>query len=185
MLIGGFPAVAGAMIYTIIADVTPQADRATCYFGLQAAFLVAELLGSPIGGLLLEHHAWTALLVGLGIAFLSGLTLLPMPETLDLIKKVDEQNGETPGETADGEQPGKESVWQKTTRVVRDSAVDTWTFILGNKRVVLLMLPLMFYLVGRFVQELLLQYATKRYDISWSKVSHAPLLRCLGAYLGG
>ena len=107
----------------------------------------------------------------MGLVFFGALAIVPMPETLNLINLVDEQNGDVPHDTAEGEQAPKQSVWKKTVHLVRDSAVDTWTFILGNRRIVLLMLPIMFFVVGRFVQELLLQYATKRYNWSWSKVS--------------
>jgi len=182
-LIGGFPSVGPALTFTILADVTPQAERATTYFHLNAAFMLAELLSNPLGGLLLDVHVWVALLVGLGLITLVGVVLLPMPETLDLIKKADEQNGEVPGEAGDAdEQPPKESLRQKVVRVVRDNTVEMWTFILGNRTLVLLMIPTLFYIVGRFVQTLLLQYATKRYDMSWSKVGWPPARACVASH---
>lgn len=47
---------------------------------------------------------------------------------------------------------------------------DIWEFLVTNKRVAFLILPFVFVSLGKYVQELLLQYATKRYGWSWSEV---------------
>lgn len=163
-----------ALIYTVLADVTPQAERASVYLRLSAALLVAELLANPLGGALLELSVWLPLGVGFVIAIISALTLAFMPETLDLIKRADEREGLVSDDEAAAEDDGgKESILRRAIHTIRENAADTWKFVLGNQRVVLLMLPMVFYIIGRLVQELLMQYARARYGWSWSKV-------CLG-----
>lgn len=51
---------------------------------------------------------------------------------------------------------------------------DIWEFLVTNKRVAFLILPFVFVSLGKYVQELLLQYATKRYGWSWSEVCVSP-----------
>lgn len=109
---------------------------------------------------------WLAILVGVLLCAASGLILLLLPETLELTRQADREEGIE----NEASQSGKATIVQKTLDIARESYYVTKTFILGNKRVVMLMLPLCFFIVGRYAQELLLQYATKRYNWSWSKV---------------
>lgn len=46
-----------------------------------------------------------------------------------------------------------------------------WHFVQADTRLVALMISLVFIILGRFVQEIMLQYTTKSYSRSWSKVS--------------
>lgn len=58
----------------------------------------------------------------------------------------------------------------------RAQLVEVWDFLIGNRRIVVLMLPLIFVTLGKYIQEMLLQYSTKRFGWSWSKVRRHLLL---------
>lgn len=184
--IGSFQAVGPAMVFTALADVTPQAERANCYFRLTAVFLVAELISNPMGGaLLLWGGHWTPLVFGFVGVVLSGLVLLLMPETLNFDTKagvvaerspVVEDDNTTP-ETENTPKRTIASAWQQFLHLVRTDARATSLFILRNRPLMFLMIPFIFSVVGRFVQNLLLQYATKRYGWSWSQAAFLLTIR--------
>lgn len=103
-----------------------------------------------------------------------GITFLP--ETLVIRRWHDERSGHgasQPDLSADveGLDAVKKSIFQKAIGVAQANFKGVWDFVLGNKHIVLLMLPQLFVALGKYVSELLLQYSTKRYGWSWSKVS--------------
>lgn len=169
LFIGGFPSVGPAMIYTILADVTPQGDRASIFFALGAALMSAELLGNPIAGFLLLVGTPMTLVVGLALVIIGGLIIIFLPETLGLSKKLD-GDGDESSDTSESS-TGDLSFWQLLMRNVRTGAEEIGTFIVGNKRIVALIIPVVFIVVGKFANELLLQYSTKRYEWTWSQAS--------------
>ncbi|KAL1894895.1 hypothetical protein Sste5346_005582 [Sporothrix stenoceras] len=183
--VGSFESVGPAMVFTALADVTPQAERANCYFRLTAVFLVAELISNPMGGaLLLWGGHWAPLVFGFVGVVLSGLVLLLMPETLNFDTKAGrtapERVSVVEDDTDNQEPPRKRtlaSTWHQFLHLLRTDARATSLFILRNRPLMFLMIPFIFSLVGRFVQNLLLQYATKRYGWSWSQAAFLLTIR--------
>ncbi|CAK7215197.1 hypothetical protein SBRCBS47491_002401 [Sporothrix bragantina] len=187
--IGSFQSVGPAMVFTVLADVTPQAARATCYFRLTAVFLVAELISNPLGAtLLLIGGHWLPLLFGFTGIVLSGLVLLALPETLDfdpaagkVVPRVSAVvTTDAFGDTMPATAPTKNSIaaaWHSFVQLLRTDARATSLFILRNRPLMFLMIPFIFSVVGRFVQNLLLQYATKRYSWSWSQAAFLLTIR--------
>ncbi len=176
-LIGGGNNVAVAMIYTCIADVTEAADRATIFFQVAAVDLSSQLVANPVAGLLMEVNPWLALLAGLGMMAVSNLVVLLFPETNELHKQIRTQSDtgderEPVDDSAVANDEDKASPIQRALRSARSSLSDARAFILGNKRVAFLITSLVFVLLGRFVNDLLLQYATKRYHWTWAQATY-------------
>lgn len=111
--------------------------------------------------------------MGIACFFFSLVLILFLPETLVIRQWHDAKAGRTPSTSPDrsGEH-AKKTKWQKAVELMREQADDIKKFIWGNKRVVILIFPLVFMILGKFVQELLLQYATKRYHWSWSRAAY-------------
>lgn len=198
--IGSFESVGPAMVYTVLADVTPQAERANCYFRLTAVFMVAELISNPMGGvLLLWGGHWTPLVFGFVCVVLSGLVLLLLPETLNfdqtagttaapakksapVVSDADTEDDTEEDTVADAMAPPLKrhsigSAWQQLVHLLRTDARVTTLFILRNRPLMWLVIPFVFSVAGRFVQQLVLQYATKRYGWSWSQVAFLLTIR--------
>ena len=107
------------------------------------------------------------------------MLVFAFPETVHLQKQT-----KTPDDVADSTHPfeGSEAdpvnikpasiaqIFQKTRKTVRAAL----GYVAANGGTVLLAMSLIFIVLGRFVQYLLLQYVTKRYDWSWSKVGRLP-----------
>ncbi|EFX02009.1 major facilitator superfamily transporter [Grosmannia clavigera kw1407] len=181
--VGSFSSVGPAMIHTILADVTPQAERASAYFIIVATFLVSDMISSPLGGTLLLFGNWAPLLVGVAAAVLAVLVLLPLPETLGFDQTtgtVQTAANSTDTDSTDGSSAKQPlTVWQQTVHVLRTDALETWRFIFSNRHIMLLTSSFVFFVIGRFVQELLLQYATKRYNWSWSRAAFLLTIRSM------
>ncbi len=168
LVVGGGSGVTIAMMYTYIADVVPVAGRATIFFQLNAVLLIADLVASPVAAVLMARSPWLALAVSMGLMTLGLLVCLVLPETNGIHKKNrDSAAARRPG----AEDSGKASTLQRLLSHVRSSSLEAWAFIVGNTRVFLLVQTLVFVVLGRWVQEMLLQYATRRYHWKWSQAT--------------
>ncbi|KAL1865647.1 hypothetical protein VTK73DRAFT_5121 [Phialemonium thermophilum] len=192
LFIGGSPAVAQAMLYTFLSDVVPLAAHATVFFQVMSVDLLGQTLAGPVAGMLMRKSDWLPLMVGLGLLAVGTLTGLVFPETLELKRlkhalqaaESSAAESEDDGALADAEtidaarevdaldgDDQKGWTWRKLLATWKKNLGEVWEFVLGNKRVTFLMVSLVFTIMGRLVNELLLQYATKRYDWSWDKAS--------------
>lgn len=173
-----------AMLYTYLADVTPVAERATVFFQIAAVYLVSSMIAAPAAGAVMARSDWATLGISL-IFMLLGLPLgFAFPETIHLhgprLHKTGQErtDGHAGGRsTAEEEEeerfntPSKHSALRKLRSKIRASVIEVNDFVLDNKRVSFLMLSAIFIILGKFVAEILMQYATKRYGWTWSKAA--------------
>ncbi|KAG8166853.1 hypothetical protein KVR01_002542 [Diaporthe batatas] len=179
-LIGGGSAVGMSMIYTMLADVLDVEEMTPVLFRFHSVFLVAELVANPLGGLLVGQGPWLALVVGNVLMILVMGSICIFPETLAVRLWRDERAGRVPRPQltplgADDGDDGDE-LKKPTTQAALGGAwaqlTQVWEFLVGNRRLVVLMLPLIFVTLGKYIQEMLLQYARKRFGWSWSKAAY-------------
>lgn len=147
-------------------------------FRFYSVLLVAELVANPLGGFLLSKGPWVSLITGNIFMALVLVSVYILPETLAVRRWHDARAGKAPNPQlaplgGDDEGPKKSSM-RAALDDSRQQLVEVWEFLIGNKRIVVLMLPLIFVTLGRYMQEMLLQYSTKRYGWSWSKVRCVP-----------
>ncbi|KAL1865867.1 hypothetical protein Daus18300_006979 [Diaporthe australafricana] len=177
-LIGGGAPVGMSMLYTMLADVLHVEEMTPILFRFYSVFLVAELVANPLGGFLLSKGAWVSLITGNIFMVLVLLSVYILPETLAVRRWHDARTGKAPNPqlarlNGDDDDEGlKKSSMRAALDDARQQLVEVWKFLLGNKRIVVLMLPLIFVTLGRYIQEMLLQYSTKRYGWSWSKAAY-------------
>jgi len=176
-----------AMLYTFLADVVPVADRATAFFQVAAAYLVSATVAAPLAGAIMTVSDWITLIISLVMLIFGLLVSMIMPETVSLhgqrernprrrareSEDVDDGNdGDDEADHDSEESPtAKRSFAQILKHKIDEALGDVKDFVLGNKRLAFLLLPVMFVVLGKFVQEMLLQYATKRYGWSWSRAT--------------
>jgi hypothetical protein len=162
------------MMYTAIADVISVELRATVFFQIAAMYLGSQMVAGPLGGAMLVWGPWVPLLFGLAVLLICNLLTFVFPETVHL----HDRKGAHGGQDADGDgAPGMAKFLQQA----RTGLAEVWDFILGNQSLAFLMVSLVFVILGRFVGELLLQYATKRYNWSWSFASMVLTVRSAGS----
>lgn len=152
-------------------------DRTPVLFRFYSVFLVAELVANPLGGFLVGKSPWLTLFTGNVFMVLVIGSVYILPETLSVRRWHDKRAGKTLSPrlaSLGGDDNDDEELKKSSMRAALDDAqaqlVEVWDFLIGNRRIVVLMLPLIFTTLGKYIQEMLLQYATKRFGWSWSKV---------------
>jgi hypothetical protein len=142
------------------------------------------MVASALAGVMMAKSDWLALDISITLLFL-GLPLgFAFPETLHLhapgMQKARQErldrranlgNASGDEEEEEGVFASKRSVIQDLRLKARDSLTEVVEFVLGNKSLSLLILSTVFVILGKFVTEMLLQYATKRYGWTWSKAT--------------
>lgn len=148
--------------------------RASVLFRFNSVFLVAELVSNPLGGFLLNINPWLSLIVGNICMILAFSGFYFLPETLVVRRWHDAKTGRpslSPSlATQDDGSLKRKSRVQFIVDAGQAQLRQVWDFLITNKRIAILILPFVCVSLGRYIQELLLQYATKRYGWSWSKV---------------
>ncbi|KAI6354288.1 hypothetical protein MCOR25_008682 [Pyricularia grisea] len=172
--IGAFSCTGPAMLFTIVGDICPPVQRAAAFFQVSVAFLVGEMIGSPLaGGLMNLGGPWLSIGVSLMAACLSVGLLFFVPETLE---KRQEDDGEDDDNDDNHSQNKKQRAAAPLTLrtaagLAASSFRELWDFAVAHTNLLSLMIPMALFVLGRMVQDALLQYATKRYGISWSSAS--------------
>ncbi|GAB1311559.1 hypothetical protein MFIFM68171_01769 [Madurella fahalii] len=165
-LVGGGGAVCVAMLYTLVADVVAVDERATVFLRLAAVFLAAQMVAGPLAGVMMVRDPWIPLIVALASLILANLAVLAVPETVHVHDRKQASSDQDGNGLGDGDPQGGK-LWRKA----RKGLAEVWEFVFANKNLAVLMLSLVFVILGRFVGELLLQYATDRYGWTWSRAS--------------
>lgn len=155
---------------------------ATLFLQVNSIFLLAEMISGPLSGVLLHKDPWLATMAALGVTTVGFLVCFLFPETLEIQRLHDRQNAATihPHSAANGnstissaepQQPQQPFRLSNLWTTARHELLEVWNFILKNRRIAFLMLSLVFVVLGRYVQEYLLQYATKRYGWTWDRAA--------------
>ncbi|KAJ4413985.1 hypothetical protein N0V82_008195 [Gnomoniopsis sp. IMI 355080] len=166
-VVGGGVPVGVSMMYTMLADVLHVEEMASVLFRFQTVFLLGELVSNPLGGFLLSKSPWVPLITG-NVIMVIVLSLLHLvPETIEVRRWHDARAGRRPEESRrlDDKNGGILAGAHEQMQRIRD-------FLVTNKRAAILIIPFCFMQLGKYIQELLAQYATKRFGWSWSKASY-------------
>lgn len=84
-LIGGGPVVAFAIIWTMMADVTTELERAELFFQFAIVSMASEFISGAFSSYLMTMNPWVPFLVGFGIIHAGLLFILLLPETMHAI----------------------------------------------------------------------------------------------------
>ncbi|KAI9163984.1 MFS transporter [Paramyrothecium foliicola] len=181
-LVGGGGQMAGAMLWTIVADVTPAAERTRAFYLLSACIIALSVIIKPLSAFIMNLDPWIDMLIGLIALVIGTLVTLLIPETLALRREADAKRladeNSNDGQAPTAEEPllgvGKDdSVLRMAWNTTRDAAVHMWHFIFASKSIMwLLSCYVVAFPVDQAFTTYLLQYMTKRYDWSWSKATY-------------
>lgn len=176
-LIGGGGAMAAAMIWTIVADVVPVAERTSTFFQLTAVTLIISVLVNPVSALLLKYDPWIAMWLSFGCLVVGMCSIGLIPETLTLRRKADARRH---GQETEAHETQTDLVWRSSFKSVKEQVWSTitndmkhiWGIVFASKNMVILVIATSAFLPMRLaVSNSLLQYMTKRFDWEWSTVS--------------
>ncbi|KAI7337079.1 hypothetical protein KC315_g2513 [Hortaea werneckii] len=156
-LIGGGSTVAVAVCMMVVADSTSEEDRSRLFFLLQGSFVLMEIIGPPLGSILMAKNVWTPVFLGLVFTTLSTLVVVFVPETLPMKDK----------SIPDSSTPDLPKSWDRTLQTIgvwAGHCVGTLRSTLCNIKVAFLILAFLVADFGRQSLSLLLQYVSERYN---------------------
>ena len=170
-ILGGGDQVASALFFVSVSDVVSEKERASVFLRVGATNISASLFMPPLAALLMRRSPWIPSLMGTAMFLLAILLYSFVPETLNYTTPEDHltpniipvQGPETI--TADPLVPAN--------FVVR-SAIKlkkTMTFLTRDYRVTLLILPFITHMLAASSTQLLLQYISKRYNLTFSSAT--------------
>ncbi|KAF2124112.1 MFS general substrate transporter [Dothidotthia symphoricarpi CBS 119687] len=169
-VLGGGSQIATSMAYAMITDVFDPEERSSIFFVMAAVILLGEILATPVSAVLMwKYSPWVPSLLGLGIQFVGFCAACVLPETLSQQPKSlqdDQVSVETsqPPSTAHG----KTDSWL-------EKLGNEWSRIKSrmplNTNVVLIISSFFFASIGKQALQLVVQYASVRFNWSISSAS--------------
>ncbi|KAM5361533.1 hypothetical protein ACJZ2D_013041 [Fusarium nematophilum] len=178
-LIGGGAPMAGAMVWTIVADVVPVAERTGMFFRLSAAGMIFNVIVNPISAWLLKFDPWLSMWIGFGFLVTGTGSVLLIPETLQFRQKADlrRRDGQASpgghGREGNGVDLRKHSILKQAWFTVKNDMQHVWLFIFASKKVMVLILAVaVFFPIRLAYTGILLQYMAKRFDWDWSTATY-------------
>ena len=126
---------------------------------------MAQLLAIPLSAILMTDSAWLPMFLGLGAMTLGVIVLIPLPETLNDNVGPSTANSESREETPTEANPSK-YLFQTFKSTISESR-----FVFASPVVATLVFTFLVNSLGWSAAELLLQYTSKRYDLTIAQVS--------------
>lgn len=180
---------AGAMVFTIVADVTPIAERAPVFYQVTALMLILSAALGPLAGWLMSIDPWLPAWLGEAIMLLGVFFTLFVPETKDFRADADAKATSMEGSPNESllshpaEHPGTPTPAApdhgfvvEAWRTVQSDTMRIWRFILSSPRIMILILCEGLVLpITLAMLMFALQYITARFSWDWSKVSGTQL----------
>lgn len=149
------------------------------FFRCGSLQLVGEIISGPLAGFMMHTSEWLPILASLALTILTLILSFTFPETLglnthDKVKSAAADNDHS-ADTSNATSATDDTKLSTKVGVILGKAkgdlVEVQKFVLGNLRVTFLLLSIVFVILGKFVQILLLQYATGRYGWSWDEAA--------------
>lgn len=175
---------ATAMVWTILCDAIPAAERTSAFYRVSALGIVLGAALNPVAAWLMSMDPWLPMWIGIIFMALGTFSALFVPETLSLRKQADaahrrqgsaSESALLPNEESGASQrrvPPKAYVSELILGAKRNFQ-HIWRFILASKSVMLLVAACGFFFPIRISFEtFILQYITKRFDWSWSTATY-------------
>ncbi|KAM0263939.1 hypothetical protein ACHAQJ_000974 [Trichoderma viride] len=190
LLIGGGGQMVVAMIWTIIADVVPVAERTSVIYKISAMNLVLSVAVNPLAAWLLSKDAWMTMWIGNGVLTIGLLSSALIPETLKFRQAIDnKRRGQDATSAAQDESqsssrkiPGAKYLARRAWFSAKNDVSHVWRFIFASKTVVLLLLAYgPFYLIKLAFALDILQYMTGRFKWEWSTATYINTVSSLTA----
>lgn len=178
-LFGGGGQTISAMVWTMLSDVVPVANRASVFYQLSAIMLIFSAVLFPLSAWLMRISPWLPVLLGVAFLWTAVFMVLFMPETKNYqsvaskFQAMQEPDTDSDEWQPESTAPSKEDfgVFRKVLRAVKTDAHRVWKFVFGSPGIMLLVLAeSVITPLGLVAVTYGLQYATSRFNWDWSHV---------------
>lgn len=178
LLVGGGPTMVTAMIWTMLADVTPVAERASVFYLLMALALILSATLTPLAGWLMTFTPWLPLWIGFAVCWVGTATSFLLPETSAVLLRPQRTSAPEPPDEDDEpvkttDDNSSNNIFSSAWTALRRDAHRVYAFTLSSRRITALALLTALhhpFLVGMVVYGL--QYMTARFAWSWTRATY-------------
>ncbi|KAB8291654.1 hypothetical protein EYC80_006454 [Monilinia laxa] len=180
LLVGGGSAVSKTMYFTIIADVVPEERRATVFFQITAASLIATLAGVPLAWWLIKiSNLRVPMMLAVLFTTLGATLILILPETLhlredqilstDVVVQTEVLGDENSSSVDEGALTLSKKNWTILLEKFEESR-----FVFTHPKLLALSITFLFQSLHGNMNQFLLQLASKR--LNWTLVNASFLI---------
>ncbi|KAI7195079.1 MFS general substrate transporter [Hortaea werneckii] len=181
-LLGGGSVTVSGLIFVVFSDVVPEDHRASTFLRVGASELAAKVVVPPISASLMTINPWIPSLIGTGLLIICFLTYGMVPETLNYYQPAEHPSPSYPvsssTETTHQRKPPSSNTHpthhSTPTRPVHrllHSLHAATAFLTQDYRIPLLILPFIGHSLIAQTSQLLLQYTSKRYHLTFSQAT--------------
>ncbi|KAK3073111.1 hypothetical protein LTR53_005592 [Teratosphaeriaceae sp. CCFEE 6253] len=173
-IMSGGSGVVSGMFFVVLSDITSEADRASVFLRVGGSSLLSNLLLPPISAWLMRINPWIPNLIGLLIYVVSLFSLPFVPETLNYRRSpaADSSLPPTPSVETAPARPSTPKASEPSPphplARLRGQAASAISFLSQDWRVAVLIVPFIAHMLLGMSSQLLIQYMSKRYGISFS-----------------
>ncbi|KAK2734064.1 hypothetical protein FQN55_002932 [Onygenales sp. PD_40] len=182
---GGGVVVASAMIWTMMADVTTESQRAAIFFQFGVATMGSDFISSVVSSWLMKYNPWIPMFLGWSITLIGILPAVALPETKGAFQTEKEPAHElpelSPVDNNDDEEsapfhpngippnPSSPAYPDPHTHPTSLSkrlthTLSAFRFVLHSKQLLYLLSSFLVYRLSRGTAWLLIQYISTRYN---------------------
>ncbi|ODH45312.1 hypothetical protein ACO22_00190 [Paracoccidioides brasiliensis] len=177
-LFGGGFAVASTMVWTMMADVTAESQRAALFFKFGVAIMVSEFISSVVTSCLMKYNPWIPMCIGWSLTLIGILPAVGLPETKGAFASEKEHADEFPESIPlnyEHNSLPREQFHEQSHAHIRSYAkgshllsklnrmASEFSFIFQDKHLMFLLSTFLVYRLSRGTSWLLIQYISKRY----------------------
>ncbi|KAI7319924.1 MFS general substrate transporter [Hortaea werneckii] len=181
-LLGGGSPVASSLFFVVLSDIVPQDHRASTFLRVGASELAAKVVIPPISASLMTINPWIPSLIGTGLMLICFLTFGIVPETLNYCQPAEHPSTSQPTSSStettrhskppsSDTQPAHHSAPSTATKRLLHSLHTATAFLTHDSRIPLLILPFIGHSLIAQISQLLLQYTSKRYQLTFSQAT--------------
>ncbi|GAB1729380.1 hypothetical protein NU195Hw_g5525t1 [Hortaea werneckii] len=181
-LLGGGSPVASSLFFVVLSDIVPQDHRASTFLRVGASELAAKVVVPPISASLMTINPWIPSLIGTGLLLVCFLTYGLVPETLNYYQPAEHplpaqptssstETTQQPKPPSSDSHPTHHSHSTKPLTRLLHSLHTATAFLTHDARIPLLILPFIGHSLIAQTSQLLLQYTSKRYRLTFSQAT--------------
>ena len=174
-LISGSSPVVSALFFVMLSDITPEAERAAIFLRVGAANIISALVMPPLSAWLMKWNPWIPSLTGTLLEVIAFFLCFIVPETLGYRHPngspgfshpptPSPESMPAPPDIAPIREPISADFSTRISTAIREST----SFIWADWRVPALILTFVGHILIASSGQLLLQYCSKRYGLSFS-----------------
>lgn len=176
-----------SLAFVVLSDVTPEARRGDVFLRIGAFNLLANLVMPPFAAWLMsEYTPWIPVMGGIGLSILSILVFAFTPETLHYARGGFSNHRDQPPSSTDTTAqpppppdlaPNQEPISLNTANMWITKAREGFFFLFEDWRIPVLIIPFVLQMLLGASGQLMIQYMSKRYDITFAKATLVATIR--------